>query len=155
LDRLPSGYDYAIEFRHPSWETEGPWNMLKHYNISAVMIDSPPDDKLGFMSDVTVTANHSLIRFHGRDAKHRYNYLYSKEELKPWVSKIKTLQKETSVVRSYFNNHYGAKAVVNALQFKEILGEELTIEQEKVLTHAQNYISQISHGSKLDHYIKE
>jgi uncharacterized protein YecE (DUF72 family) len=30
LDRLPSNYDYAIEFRHPSWETEGPWDMLKH-----------------------------------------------------------------------------------------------------------------------------
>ena len=45
LDRLPSGYDYAIEFRHPSWETEGPWNMLKHYNIAAVMIDSPPNGK--------------------------------------------------------------------------------------------------------------
>jgi uncharacterized protein YecE (DUF72 family) len=118
------------------------------------MIDSPPDDKLGFMSDVTVTANHSFIRFHGRDSKHRYNYLYSKEELKPWTSKVKMLQKETSVVRSYFNNHYGAKAVVNALQFKEILGQKLTVDQEKALTHAQNYLSQLSHGSKLDHYIK-
>ena len=45
--------------------------------------------------------------------------------------------------------------VVNALQFKEILGQKLTIEQEKALAHAQNYISQISHGSKLDHYIKQ
>ena len=148
LDRLPSGYDYAIEFRHPSWETEGPWNMLTHYNISAVMIDSPPDDKLGFMSEVTVTANHSFIRFHGRDSKHRYNYLYSKEELKPWASKVNMLQKETPVVRSYFNNHYGAKAIVNALQFKEILGQKLTADQEKALTHAQNYIRQIAHGSK-------
>ena len=24
LDRLPSGYDYAVEFRHSSWNTEGP-----------------------------------------------------------------------------------------------------------------------------------
>ena len=64
------------------------------------------------------------------------------------------LQKETTVVRSYFNNHYGAKAVVNALQFKEILGQKLTVEQEKALTHATNGISQISHGLKLDHYIK-
>ena len=63
------------------------------------------------------------------------------------------LQKETPVVRSYFNNHYGAKAVVNALQFKEILRQELTVEQEKALTHAQDYISQVSQGSKLDHYI--
>jgi uncharacterized protein YecE (DUF72 family) len=39
LDRLPTAdiYDYAFEFRHPSWGTEGPWEMLKHYNIAAVM----------------------------------------------------------------------------------------------------------------------
>ena len=38
LDRLPTNnsYDYAIEFRHPSWGTEGPWEMLEHYNIAAV-----------------------------------------------------------------------------------------------------------------------
>jgi hypothetical protein len=28
-------YDYAIEFRHPPWGTEGPWEMLKHYDIAA------------------------------------------------------------------------------------------------------------------------
>ena len=42
LDRLPGGYDFAVEFRHPSWNTEGPWELLKHYNIAAVMTDSPP-----------------------------------------------------------------------------------------------------------------
>jgi uncharacterized protein YecE (DUF72 family) len=53
LDRLPRpGYDYAIEFRHPSWNTEGPWEMLKHYNIAAVMTDSPPKENLGFSSDI-------------------------------------------------------------------------------------------------------
>jgi uncharacterized protein YecE (DUF72 family) len=42
LDKLPdSSYEYAIEFRHPSWGTEGPWEMLKHYNIAAVITDSP------------------------------------------------------------------------------------------------------------------
>ena len=30
LDKLPTadGYDYAVEFRHPPWGTEGPWEML-------------------------------------------------------------------------------------------------------------------------------
>jgi uncharacterized protein YecE (DUF72 family) len=49
LDRLPSGYDYAVEFRHPSWKTEGPWDMLKHYNIAAVMTDSPAKETQGFL----------------------------------------------------------------------------------------------------------
>ena len=91
LDRLPAGYDYAVEFRHPSWNTEGPWELLKHYNIAAVMTDSPPGDKLQFLSEVIVTANHSFIRWHERDAKHRYNYLYSKQELISWVDKVKKL----------------------------------------------------------------
>jgi uncharacterized protein YecE (DUF72 family) len=43
LDRLTTadGYDYSVEFRHPSRVTNGPWEMLKHYNIAAVMTDSP------------------------------------------------------------------------------------------------------------------
>ena len=142
LDRLPTGYVYALEFRHPSWETEGPWDLLKHYNIAAVMTDSPPKDNLQFLSKITVTANHAFIRWHGRNAKHRYNYLYSKEELKAWVPKMKKIQLETQVVRSYFNNHYGAKAVVNALEFREMLGEVLSSEQQDVLEQARNYYTQ-------------
>lgn len=88
LDRLPSGFDYAIELRNPSWNTEGPWEMLKHYNIAAVMTDSPEPDKLKFLSEPIVTASHSFIRWHGRNAKHRYNYLYSEQELKPWAEKV-------------------------------------------------------------------
>jgi uncharacterized protein YecE (DUF72 family) len=142
LDRLPRDYEYALEFRHPSWETEGPWDLLKHYNIAAVMTDSPTKDKLQFLSEATVTANHAFIRWHGRNSRHRYNYLYSKEELEPWVGKIKRIQKETAIVRGYFNNHYGAKAVVNALQFRVMIGDILTEKQDKLLEEAQNYWSQ-------------
>lgn len=144
LDRLPTGHEFALEFRHPSWETEGPWDMLKHYNIAAVMTDSPPQDKLGFLSNVTVTASHAFIRWHGRNARHRYNYLYSKEELISWVPKVRQVQAETQVVRGYFNNHYGAKAVINALEFRELLGEALSSEQQSVIDHARDYLSRIT-----------
>jgi uncharacterized protein YecE (DUF72 family) len=69
LDRLPSGYDYAIEFRNPSWNTEGPWEMLKHYGIAAVMTDSPEQDNVQFLSQAIVTANHCFIRWHGEAGK--------------------------------------------------------------------------------------
>ena len=143
LDRLPTGYEYALEFRHPSWETEGPWDLLKHYNIATVMTDSPPKDNLQFLSKITVTGNHAFIRWHGRNARHRYNYLYPKEELKPWVPKVEKIQQEAQVVRSYFNNHYGAKAVINALEFREMLGESLGTEEQSVLEHARNHLNQI------------
>jgi uncharacterized protein YecE (DUF72 family) len=34
-------YQYAIEFRHRSCNTEGPWELLKYYNIANVITDSP------------------------------------------------------------------------------------------------------------------
>jgi uncharacterized protein YecE (DUF72 family) len=108
-----------------------------------VMTDSPPKDNLQFLSKITVTTNHAFIRWHGRNVKHRYNYLYSKEELKPWVSKVKKIQIETQIVRGYLNNHYGAKAVINALEFREMLGESLGTQEQRMLEHTKNYLNQI------------
>jgi uncharacterized protein YecE (DUF72 family) len=50
LDRYPPaiGCDCAMEFRHPSWGTEGPREMLKHYNIADVMTNSPIQVNLQF-----------------------------------------------------------------------------------------------------------
>ena len=144
LDKLPSGYQYGVEFRHPSWKTEGPWDMLKHYNIAAVMTDSPAKENLEFLSDVTVTtADHSFIRFHGRNTKghYWYNYLYRKEELKPWVEKVEQVKKQTKVLRAYFNNHYGGVAVINALQFKEMLGNKLSENERNTIEHALEFLS--------------
>ena len=144
LDKLPSGYNYAVEFRYPSWKTEGPWDMLKHYNIAAVMTDSPAKENLDFLSEVTVTsADHSFIRFHGRNIKghYWYNYLYNKEELKPWVEKVEEVKKQTKVLRAYFNNHYGGAAVINALQFKEMIGNKLSENERSIIEHAQEYLS--------------
>src|SRR5919198_1131812 len=151
LDRLPSSsssssssghYVYAVEFRHPSWSTEGPWDMLRHYNIAAVMTDSPARENLQFLSDITITtADHSFVRLHGRNAKDHYwyNYLYSKEELKPWAQKVSQIKQQTKVLRVYFNNHYGGKAVVNALEFKEMVGMSLSAKESKALEEAKSY----------------
>ena len=129
---------------HPSWSTDGPWDMLRHYNITAVMTDSPARENLQFLSDITITsADHPFIRFHGRNAKDHYwyNYLYSKEELGPWVEKVSQIKQQTKVLRIYFNNHYGGKAVVNALEFKEMIGMSLSEKGKKVLEEAKHYLS--------------
>ena len=154
LDRLPSGYDYAIEFRHPSWNTEGPWELLRHYNIAAVLTDSPQPDGLQFLAEPIVTANHSFIRWHGRVTKPRYNYLYSNDELKPWADRVKQISLETPVVRGYFNNHYGARAVVNAIEFKEMLGNQLSEKEKAVKETARNLFSESTRQSTFDNVFK-
>jgi uncharacterized protein YecE (DUF72 family) len=132
-----------MEFRHPSWETEGPWEMFKHYNIAAVITDSPAKENLQFLSRITITADHSFLRFHGRNTKghYWYNYLYSEQELQPWVDKVDQITKQTKILRVYFNNHYGGKAVVNALQFKALSRHSLSEIETNALERAEKYLS--------------
>jgi uncharacterized protein YecE (DUF72 family) len=151
LDRLPSGYDYALEFRHASWQTEGPWELLRHYNVAAVMTDSP-DPKLRYLSDVILTADHSFIRFHGRSKGYWYNYLYQEEELKPWAEKVNKITNDpkTKKLRIYFNNHYGGKAVANAIQFREMIeGKEASKKEKDVKQRILNALANATAQTKL------
>jgi uncharacterized protein YecE (DUF72 family) len=139
-------YQYALEFRNPSWRTEGPWELLRHYYIASVITDSPKNENLEFLSETIVTtADHSIIRFHGRNVKSHYwyDYLYDKKELEPWVEKIDKIKEETKVVRIYFNNHYGGKAVINALEFKEMLGIRLSEKEASILENAKSYLGKL------------
>jgi uncharacterized protein YecE (DUF72 family) len=66
------------------------------------------------------TADHSIVRFHGQ------------------------IRKQTKIFRVYFNNHYGGKAVVNALQFNAMTGHSLSGMETNALKHAHKYLS--NHG---------
>jgi uncharacterized protein YecE (DUF72 family) len=146
-DYYYNDYQYALEFRHQSWRTEGPWELLRHYNIAAVITDSPGEENLDFLSEATVTtADHSFVRFHGRNIKghYWYNYLYNKDELEPWVEKIDKIRAQTKVLRIYFNNHYGGKAVINALEFKEMLGIKISEKEAVMLENAKSYLREVN-----------
>src|SRR5207244_12150810 len=80
----------------------------------------------------TVTGPVAYVRLHGRNYEkwfahseswERYNYLYSKEELAPWVDRIQRMarKKETYIIT---NNHFRGQAIVNAADLKEALGQE-------------------------------
>jgi uncharacterized protein YecE (DUF72 family) len=143
INKVNNDYQYAIEFRHPSWNTEGPLELLKHYNIANVITDSPEIENLSFLStSIVSSSDHSFVRFHGRNISsghYWYNYLYSKQELEPWIDKITNLKNQTKKLRIYFNNHYGGKAVINALQFKEMNGLSLNDKETKILQNGENY----------------
>ncbi|MFL6410709.1 MAG: DUF72 domain-containing protein, partial [Nitrososphaeraceae archaeon] len=89
--------------------------------------------------------DHSFIRFHGRNEKghYWYNYLYKKEELKLWVYKVAKLKEQTKILRIYFNNNYGGKAIVNALQLKEMNSVAMSEEGRRALQHAEPYLSKM------------
>lgn len=146
-DPYTSSEEYAMEFRHDSWNSEGVLELLKHYEIASVITDSPSHENLEYLSNENnVTSKKvGVVRLHGRNIARNhywYDYLYTKQELKSWVDKIKKIQDQTDNVFVYFNNHYGGKAIVNALQFKEMVYNNPLSEHEiKALERAKKLLS--------------
>jgi uncharacterized protein YecE (DUF72 family) len=81
---------------------------------------------------VPLTSDIAYFRFHGRNYKQwwkhgesedRYNYLYTPEEQQHLAEDVREVATKTSETYAFYNNHYGAKAVVNALQLEVALGQ--------------------------------
>lgn len=105
---------------------------LRERNVANVLIDGPDQHE-----SMHQTADHAYVRFHGRNydiwykgekkADHRldrYDYHYTKEQLEPWVARIKEAELKAAKVRVYFNNHARAKSVRNAFLLMDMLAIE-------------------------------
>jgi uncharacterized protein YecE (DUF72 family) len=133
LEGLPLHMDFAVEFRHESWNRKETWNMLRKFNVANTMTESP----IEFLSQFVMTSStHAYIRWHGRGKPIWYDYTYSQEELAPWVNKIREIKEHIPRTYAYFNNHYNAGAPRNALQFLSMIGE-LKEMQKKALSRIE------------------
>ncbi len=125
-------YPLVVELRHSSWQTQATFELLRDHNAGFCNIDQPIIGN-SLKPSAQSTSPTGYVRFHGRrydtwfsddpklHAHERYNYLYSLQELNPWVSRIQEVQKHTRNIFVVTNNHYQGKAVVNALQLLSIL----------------------------------
>jgi uncharacterized protein YecE (DUF72 family) len=123
-------YPLALEVRHASFQNDEFLQFLNEHNVSWVNVDQPLFHDSVKPADVS-TGPVSYVRLHGRNYEkwfaheeswERYNYLYTKDELAPWVDRIKTVarEKETYVIT---NNHFRGQAIVNAADLKDALGQ--------------------------------
>lgn len=119
----------AVEVRHASFQTDEFMKFLDERNAAFVNIDQPRHHDSVRPSAISV-GSLNYVRFHGRnfekwfqhgEAWERYDYLYSAEELQPWVSAIDEMavKNPTYVI---MNNHFRGQAIVNAIEVKEALG---------------------------------
>lgn len=125
-------YPLVVELRHASWQTEETLALLRERNAGFCNIDQPIIGR-SLEPSASSTSPVGYVRLHGRrydtwfsdnpatPAHERYNYLYSEEELDPWVARIRTVNQHTRNTFVVTNNHYQGKAVVNALQLISIL----------------------------------
>ena len=115
----------ALEIRHASWNVPEVYEYLAEKKVAFCNIDQPVFHG-SLKPSAQVTAKVGYVRLHGqnyanwfredagRDA--RYDYLYSEEELDPWIEKIQKIRKIADDVYVITNNHYRGQAVVNAFQ---------------------------------------
>ena len=125
-----SAHPLVIEVRNRAWVSMDFFAMLKEIGAGFCCVDEPQVQGLLPPLEV-VTSPVAYLRFHGRNAakwwKHerpeeRYDYRYSRDELAPWIPRIRRMQKAASEVYVFFNNHFEGKAVANAAERSAMLG---------------------------------
>jgi uncharacterized protein YecE (DUF72 family) len=130
-------YPMAVELRHRSWSDAGSdvSAILAATGAAWVQIDEPK-----FASSIrqTLAPNSPrlmYVRLHGRNAEQwweheaaedRYNYLYSENELRPIVAKVKAARLLVRKLYLYLNNHFAAQAVADATMVRHLLDDPVT-----------------------------
>jgi len=129
-------YPIAVELRHKSWSDAigDTLSMLDAFGAAWVQIDEP---KFRFSIRQNYLPNVSsfyYMRLHGRNAQawwrhekseDRYNYLYSRQELREFSDIAGAAQALVKKSYLYTNNHFASKSVVNAVMIKAQLGEPI------------------------------
>ena len=122
-------YPRVLEVRHESWNNPETLNAFAHMNVAFCNIDQPLIGR-SLAPTEHVTAPIGYVRLHGRnydqwfdsDSRNdRYNYLYTEAELATWKGKIEAIADKADVTYVVTNNHFEARAGVNALQLKSML----------------------------------
>jgi uncharacterized protein YecE (DUF72 family) len=133
----------VVEIRHSSWDNPETLSYFVRMHVAFCNIDQP---LLGRSLEPTehVTSPVGYVRLHGRNydqwfeaekSADRYNYFYKEQELEGWKDKIIRIAQKAQVVYVVANNHFQAKAAVNALQLKHMLSGQRVRAPQSLLRH--------------------
>lgn len=124
-------YPVVVEVRHSSWDRPEIFEMLGELGAGFANIDQPVIGR-SLKPSQRATSPVGYVRLHGRNYQHwfsaeespaeRYDYLYSLEELEPWVERIRRVAAQSETTYVIANNHFEGKAVANSLELTSLLG---------------------------------
>jgi uncharacterized protein YecE (DUF72 family) len=153
-------YPRVVEVRHESWNNPETLADFMRHNIGFCNIDQPLLGR-SLASTEHVTSGVGYVRLHGRNYEHwfddgsggdnrddRYNYLYKPAELEKWKQKVEIIAQRAESTYVIANNHFQAKAAVNALELRhllegrKVLAPELLVKSYPVL----NEVVEVDHG---------
>jgi uncharacterized protein YecE (DUF72 family) len=136
-------YPRVVEVRHSTWNSPETIGYFAERNVTFCNIDQP---QLGRSLEPTthVTSSIGYVRLHGRNydqwfeaetCADRYNYLYKQSELEGWKDRVEEIAQQAKITFVVANNHFEAKAGVNALQLKHMLTGRRVLAPEPLLQH--------------------
>lgn len=129
-------FPLVAEMRHSSWTHEEALGMLIDHHVGFANIDQAAYTKAMPPTSV-LTSSIGYVRLHGRNPQDwqrefgrvaeptaAHDYLYSRQELLEWKPRIQEIREHAAVTFVFANNDVGGKAVVNALQLAQMLGDD-------------------------------
>lgn len=119
LDCMPSRVRLAIEFRHPSWNDEDVYELLRCHGAAYVVMSGT-----GMPCVLRATAELVYVRLHGPDDAALYAGSYRDEDLRWWADRIAEWDGQGRDVLTYFNNDGDGNAVRNARTLRTLLALE-------------------------------
>jgi uncharacterized protein YecE (DUF72 family) len=130
----------AVEFRSETWfnekNRERTLAFLTDNSIPLVLVDGPQGLRSSIPPLTAVTSSElAIVRFHGRRVEtweatgilvvERFRYLYSAEELREWVPRIREAAEEAHELHVLMNNCYANYGSTNARELAAMLEAEL------------------------------
>jgi uncharacterized protein YecE (DUF72 family) len=126
-------YPSVVELRHESWNDPRIIQTLEDLGVGLCDIDQPLFAN-SIKPSAEVTSPIGYIRLHGRNYQNwfreeanvveRYDYLYSRDELEPWVERIKQVADKAKQTYVITNNHARGQSLVNAFEVLALLEEQ-------------------------------
>jgi len=126
-------YPLVVELRHESWNSPRILQTLEDLNVGLCDIDQPLFAN-SIKPSAEVTSAVGYVRLHGRNYQNwfreeasvleRYDYLYSRDELEPWVERIREVAGKAKQTFVITNNHARGQSLVNAFEVLALLEEQ-------------------------------
>jgi uncharacterized protein YecE (DUF72 family) len=136
LRRAFREFPLVAEMRHSSWSHDEAVGTLIDHRVGFCNIDQAQYTKAMPPTEF-VTSPIAYARLHGRNPEDwkqefgradkpaaRHDYLYTTAELTEWRERIENMNQFAALTFAFTNNDVGGKAVVNAIQLAELLGDD-------------------------------
>jgi uncharacterized protein YecE (DUF72 family) len=133
----------AVEFRSETWfndkNRERTLAFLSDNSIPLVLVDGPQGLRSSVPPLSVVTSPElAIVRFHGRRTEtweaagipvvERFRYLYSEQELREWIPRLREAAEEANELHVLMNNCYANYGSTNARELAAMLEAELGAE---------------------------